>query len=418
MGARRDMIFISHRFPYPPVKGEKIRAWNLLRHFARSYRVHYGCLIDEPADWAHLETVRPFCADLACFAIDKRRQKLKSLLSARPGRPLMLDYYHHAGLAAWVRATMARTPMVIVYIYSTAMAPYVLPTDRHGLVLDMQDIDSEKWTEYARHTRPPMRWVWAREGRTLLTYERKAAAACDLTFLVSEPECRRLVALAPELAGRVHTVEQGVDLTQFAPGLDLPSPYADDAPRLVFTGNMDYWPNADAAIWFAREVLPLLRGREPAPELVVVGANPTAEVLALAGLPGVTVTGRVPDVRPYVAHAAVAVAPLRIARGIQNKVLEAMALGVPVVASPQAFEGVRAEAGRDLLVADGAAATAATIAAVLDGGHPALGVAGRQAMEAGYGWPATLARLDGLLEPLLPPARPCAMTSQPNEEMV
>ena len=403
MPAKRDMIFISHRFPYPPVKGEKIRAWNLLRHFAEQWNVHYGCLIDEPADWAHLETVRPFCADLACFPIDKRRQKLKSLLTWRPGQPLMLDYYHHAGLQAWVRATMAHTRMDIVYIYSTAMAPYVLPTGRHGLVLDMQDIDSEKWTEYARHTRPPMRWVWAREGRTLLAYERQAAAACDLTLLVSEPECRRLETLAPELAGRVHAVEQGVDLAYFAPGLGLPSPYPTAAPRSVFTGNMDYWPNADAAIWFAHEVLPLLRARDPASEFIVVGANPSPEVRALAALPGVSVTGRVADVRPYVAHAAIAVAPLRIARGIQNKVLEAMALGTPVVASPQAFEGVRATAGQDLLVADGAAATAEAIAAVLAGGHPGLRAAGRQAVERRYGWPATLARLDALMAPLAAP---------------
>jgi sugar transferase (PEP-CTERM/EpsH1 system associated) len=404
MAPKRNMIFISHRFPYPPVKGEKIRAWHLLRHFAKTWNVHYGCLIDEAADWAHLETVRPFCADLACFPIDRRRQKLRALLRLRPGRPLMLDYYHHAGLQAWVRATMAATPMDLVYIYSTAMAPYVLPIDRPGLVLDMQDIDSEKWTEYARHASPPMRWVWAREGRTLLAYERRAASACDITLLVSEPECRRLETLAPELAGRVHAVEQGVDLTYFVPGLNLPSPYASPAPRSVFTGNMDYWPNADAAIWFAQQVLPLLRARDAASEFIVVGANPSPEVRALAQLPGVTVTGRVADVRPYVAHAGVAVAPLRIARGIQNKVLEAMALGTPVVASPQAFEGVRAAAGQDLLVADGADATAQAIAAVLAGAHPGLRAAGRQAMEQRYGWPATLARLDALLAPLA--ARP------------
>lgn len=404
MTAKRQMIFISHRFPYPPVKGEKIRAWQLLRHFAKTWNVHYGCLIDDAADWEHLETVRPFCADLACFPIDKRRQKLQALLTMRPGRALMLDYYHHAGLQAWVRATMARTPMDLVYIYSTAMAPYVLPMEHRGLVLDMQDIDSEKWSEYARRSRPPMRWVWAREGRTLLAYERRAAAACDLTLLVSEPECRRLEALAPELVGRVHAVEQGVDLAYFAPGLDLPSPYRAAAPRCVFTGNMDYWPNADAAIWFAQQVLPLLRAHDAASEFVVVGANPSPAVRALAELPGVTVTGRVADVRPYVAHAEVAVAPLRIARGIQNKVLEAMALGTPVVASPQAFEGVRAIAGQDLLVADGAEATAHAIAAVMAGGHPALPAAGRRAMEQRYGWAATLARLDALMAPLV--ARP------------
>lgn len=394
----RDLIFISHRFPYPPNKGEKIRGWNLLRHMAKSWRVHFGCLIDDPADRAHLETVRPFCAELACFDIDKRWKKFEALARFRPGRPLMLDYYRHAGLQAWVDATMARTHMDIVYIYSTAMAPYVLPTRRHGLILDMQDVDSEKWTTYAEHASIPMKWVWAREGRTLLAYEREAALACDATFLVSEPECRRFAELAPESADKVHPLEQGVDLALLAPGLGLPDPHPPGAPQIVFTGNMDYWPNADAAIWFAKECLPILRRRDPAPGFTIVGANPGPDVLALASLPGVTVTGRVPDVRPYVAHAAVSVTPLRIARGIQNKVLEAMALGTPVVASPQAFEGVRATAGEHLLVADGAEATAAAIAEVLDGKHQSLAAAARAIIEARYGWEAQFRRLDGFLD--------------------
>jgi sugar transferase (PEP-CTERM/EpsH1 system associated) len=395
---KRNLIFISHRFPYPPVKGEKIRGWNLLRHMARDWNVHFGCLIDEPSDWQHLETVRPFCADLACFPIDKSAQKWRALARIRPGRPLMLDYYRHAGLLDWVRRSMTTHHMEIVYIYSTAMGPYVLPTKRHGLVLDMQDIDSEKWSEYARNTRPPMRWVWAREGRTLLNYEREAALACDATFLVSEPECARFRTLCPAVGDRLHAVEQGVDLANLRPGLGLDSPYTGETPHIVFTGNMDYWPNADGAIWFAREILPLLRTRAVPPDFTIVGANPGPEVRALERLPGVRVTGRVPDVRPYVQHAQVSVTPLRIARGIQNKVLEAMALGTPVVASPQAFEGVRAVAGRDLLVADGAAATAQAVASVLDGYYPGLAAAGRMAVEAGYGWDSQFRKLDAVLD--------------------
>jgi sugar transferase (PEP-CTERM/EpsH1 system associated) len=395
------MLFLSHCLPYPPNKGETIRAWNFLRHFAKDWTIHCGCLMSDRRDAQYFDHLRPLCAELSCFRIDKRWQKVKSLLTARPGRPLMLEYYHHAGLAAWVRKTLATEPIDLAFVYSTAMAPYVLPASGPAVVLDMVDVDSEKWTEYAHHTRPPMRWVWAREGRTLLAYERRAAAASDLTLLVSEPECRRLESLAPELAGRVHPVEQGVDLAYFAPGLGLPSPYPAAAPRCVFTGHMDYWPNADAAIWFAHAVLPLLRARDAATEFVVVGANPSPEVRALGKLHGVTVTGRVADVRPYVAHADVAVAPLKIARGIQNKVLEAMAMGIPVVASPQAFEGIRATPGQDMLVAEGAGAQAEAIAAVLSGAHPGLRAAGRQAMEQRYGWPATLARLDGLMAPLI-----------------
>ncbi len=394
----RTLLFIGHRFPYPPNKGEKIRAWNLLGHLSKSWRIHLGCLVDDASDWEHVPRVRALCADLACFGIDKRRQKLKSLARARPGRPLMLDYYAHAGLQAWVDETLARERMDIVYIYSAAMAPYVIHRARPGMILDMQDIDSEKWTTYAGQSRWPMSRVWAREGRTLLEFERRAAMACERTFFVSKQECDRFAELAPESRDRVTWIENGVDLESFSPVHAFDTPYDGAGPHVVFTGNMDYWPNADAAIWFAREAMPLLRRRVANARFHVVGANPGPDVTALATLPGVHVTGRVPDVRPYLAHAAVSVAPLRIARGIQNKVLEGMAMALPVVASPQAFEGVRAEAGRDLLVGDGAEALARLSAEVIEGKHPGLGAQGRQAVERGYAWSRTFERLDGFLE--------------------
>jgi sugar transferase (PEP-CTERM/EpsH1 system associated) len=392
------LLFISHRIPYPPDRGEKIRAWNLIQHFGRKYRLHCGCLIDDPADWQHLPRLRPFCEDLAAFGIDKRWQKLRALLRFRPGRPLMLDYYHHAGLFRWAQETLARERIDIVYIYSAAMAPYVLHHEGPRRILDMVDVDSEKWNAYASQSHWPASAIWAREGRTLLAYERQAAMACERVLFVSEPECRCFGELAPETRDRIDWCENSVDLERFSPDAALANPYPDPAPRLVLTGNMDYWPNADAAVFFAREVMPLLRGRNPTPRFVIVGASPTAEVRALTALPGVAVTGRVPDVRPYVVHAAISVAPLRIARGIQNKVLEAMALGCPVVASPQAFEGVRAVPGRDLLVGESAAELARLVGEVLDGTHPALGTNARRAIERSYAWPRGLAKLDHLLD--------------------
>ncbi len=390
----RDLLFVSHRFPYPLNKGEKIRAYHLLRHLAPEWRIRLGCLVEDPDDLAHLPVLREICAEVAAFRIDKRVQKLRALARARPGRPLMLDYYRHPGLGRWVAERLPGAD--VAYIYSAAMAPYVLdlPPSRARRLLDMQDIDSEKWTRYAADAAWPMRAVWAREGRTLLAYERRAAAACDATFFVTQAEARRFAELAPEVADRLDHVECGVDLGFFSPDHVFPSPYPGPARRAVFIGNMDYWPNADAAAWFATEILPRIA---PRPEFWIVGANPGPETRRLAELPGVHVTGRVADVRPYLAHADVSVSPLRIARGIQNKVLEAMAAGRPVVASPGAFEGIRAQPGRDLLVADGAAAIAEIVGAVLSGAHPGLGAAGRAAVEAGYAWPAVLGRLDALL---------------------
>jgi sugar transferase (PEP-CTERM/EpsH1 system associated) len=242
-----------------------------------------------------------------------------------------------------------------------------------------------------------MRAVWAREARTLLAYERLAAADCAWSFFVSQPEAARFAQLAPEVADRVVAVECGVDLSRFSPDIQSTSPFEANSVNLVFTGNMDYWPNADAALWFGRDVMPMMRRRVQDAQFWVVGANPGADVRALASLPGVHVTGRVEDVRPFVAHASVIVCPLRIARGIQNKVLEGMAMGKPVIASPPAFEGVRAVAGLDLLVADGAEGFVETVSDVLDGKHPGLGGAARDAMVRGYAWEAVLSRMDALL---------------------
>ncbi len=404
MPTRKNLLFISHRLSWPLNKGEKIRGWHVINHLAKSYNVHFGCVVDDPADMAHVAHVGAVCAAIGAFPTQRRTQLLRALLHARPGRPLMPDFYHAPELQTWVDAQLAAKKFDVIYIFSVAMGRYVL--DRvlpnqtaPRFILDAQDIDSEKWAAYAQTAAWPKSLFWAREARTLLAYERHAARACAHSFFVSEAEAAHFRTLAPECATTVHAVENGVDLARFNANLDFPTPYKTPAPKLVFTGNMDYWPNADAAIWFAHEVMPLLRAQHKKIEFWAVGANPGEDVKSLADLPGVFVTGRVEDVRPYVAHADMVVCPLRIARGIQNKVLEGMALGKVVIASPQAFEGVRAVAGEDLLVADGAAAFVQTIAAVLAGQHGEIGSNGRLAMERGYAWDAVMAVMDPYLLP-------------------
>jgi sugar transferase (PEP-CTERM/EpsH1 system associated) len=405
-----NLLFLSHRIPYPPDKGEKIRAWHIFRHLARFHRMHLGCLIDSPPDWEHVPMLRAMCADMHVAALDRRRQKWRALLRLRPGRALTPGYFFNAGLQRWVDARLAGGTIDRVFVFSSGMAGYVMQggamrgpagCDR---TLDMVDVDSEKWAEYAARAAWPARLVWAREGRLLRRFERAAAASFDRTLLVSADECARFAALAPEAAGRVFAVENGVDLARFSPDHAFPTPFGTAGPHVVFTGTMNYWPNADAVSWFVQTVLPGLLAARPGLMFHIVGANPTPEVLALAPRPGVAVTGRVADVRPYVAHADVVVAPLRIARGIQNKVLEAMAMGRPVVASPQAHEGVRAWPERDLLVAEGAAATQAAVGSILEGRHPGLGAAGRAAMVAAYGWESALAGLDAAMGLGLPDA--------------
>jgi sugar transferase (PEP-CTERM/EpsH1 system associated) len=401
----RRLLFLCHRIPYPPEKGDKIRAWHMLEHLSRSWSVDLGCLVDDPADLAHLPTLRSHCDEVFAAPTGARWQTAaRALLRSRPGQPLTLGWFHHAGLRRWVDRGFAAGRYDAVIAYSAAMAPYATGSaaQRPGLrsVLDMVDVDSEKWRAYAADARAPMKQVWSREARLLLRFEREAAMQFDRCLFVSRQEAARFAELAPETAPQLDWVENGVDLSAFDVARQYPNPYQGDAPVAVFTGTMDYRPNVEAVIWFAREVMPLLRsipGR--APEFFIVGANPSPAVQALAALPGVHVTGSVPDVKPYLAHAALAVAPLRIARGIQNKVLEAMALGRPVVASPEAFEGVHAQPGRDLLVADGVEETVRRVAEVLAGQHPGLGAAAVRAVRAGHDWEATLRKLDVVMDP-------------------
>jgi sugar transferase (PEP-CTERM/EpsH1 system associated) len=374
----------------------------MLRHLARTHAVHVGCLIDDPADWAHVPALRAHCAELACFSLHPRRQRLRALARLRPGRPLTLDYFHHEPLRQWVADTLARERIDRAFVYSSAMAPYVLGAQGVETVLDLVDVDSSKWTAYASVTRGPARLVWAREGRTLLAFERQAAARCDHALLVSQPELDHFCALAPEIAGHGRTVSNGVDLDYFAPTHRFADPMPGPSPTLVFTGAMDYRPNIEAVLWFADDVLPILAMRQPAPAFWIVGANPAEPVRRLAGRAGIHVTGRVPDTRPYLAHADAVVAPLRIARGIQNKVLEGLAMGRPVIATAQAAEGIRAVPGRDLLIGADAPGMAARIAEVLDGSHPALGLEARRAVEQGYDWSAQLAALDAIWKSAAP----------------
>ena len=402
----RNLLFISHCLPWPPNKGEKIRAWHMIEHLAAEYRVHLGCVVSDPADMAHVAHMQSVCASVGAFPIDRRVQKIRALLRARPGRPLMPDFYHARALQTWVDTTLRGEPIGAIYIYTVAMAPYVLRAAARLRILDAVDIDSEKWAEYARRTLLPMRAVWAREARTLLAYERQATASCARTYFVSAPEAERFAALAPESADRVAALENGIDLARFSPALEFAWPFGGPGPCLVFTGHMDYWPNEDAVAWFARDVLPALREAVPELRFWIVGANPGAQTRALAALPGVHVTGQVEDVRPYIAHAGAIVCPLRIARGIQNKVLEGMAMGRVVIASPDAFLGVSAEPGRDLLVAGDAAAWVGAVTATLTGQHADMGGHARAAMERHYAWPQVLRPLSAYLQEEWPGALP------------
>lgn len=387
-----DLLFLAQRCPYPPTKGDKIATWAILRHLRRTHRVHLGCFIDDPDDWQHEALLREHCATVMLRPLGRRTGLARAALGLLTGEPLSIAYYRDPVMRDWVRGTIDGG-VRRVFVYSGAMARFV--PEHRGVVrgMDFADIDSDKWRQYARVSKWPMSWVYGREARTLLAWERRVAAAFDHTWFVSDAEVADFQRMAPECARRVGTLSNGVDGEYFSSEREYPDPYPDRGPRIVFTGAMDYRPNIDAVCWFAAEVLPLLRARHPDLQFVIVGSRPALDVQALAGDPAVLVTGRVDDIRPYVAHAAAVVAPLRMARGIQNKVLEGMAMGRTVICSPQALEGIDAQAGRDVLVAAQPEEFANACAAVIEG-NVNLGSQARRCMLARYDWSARLAVLD------------------------
>ena len=389
-----DLLLLVHRIPYPPNKGDKIRSWHLLKHLARRYRVHLATFVDDEDDWQYVPTVQAVCASSHFAALNPRSARVRSLGALLGNRALSLDYYRDQGLRRWVDAAMREHGIGRIVVFSSPMAQYAEPYAQARRVVDLCDVDSDKWRQYAEKKPWPASLLYRYEASRLLRYERHVAATCDASLLVSAPEADLFRRLAPESAARIGWFSNGVDTGYFAPGT-FENPYAPGERAIVFCGAMDYWPNVDAVQWFAQHVLPALKDVR----FYIVGARPSAEVQALAA-PNVVVTGTVPDVRPYVQHAALSVAPLRIARGIQNKVLEAMAMAKAVVVTPQALEGIDAAVGRELLLAADVPQTIAAITSALAGPQEALaaiGAAARARVETAYSWEARLALLDNMI---------------------
>ncbi len=395
----QELLYLVHRIPYPPDKGDKIRSYHLLKHLSEHYRIHLGTFIDDEKDWKYLDKVKNFCSGETYFTnLNPKAARLRSISGLFSGQPLTLPYYRDRGLQAWVDSVLETRPIRNILVFSSAMAQYVSHAGSIRQIIDFVDIDSDKWMQYSATKTWPMSWIYRRESRLLLGYERKIAKNFDSAAFVSETEANLFKQLAPEAATKVTYFNNGVDADYFSPKNVYSNPYPAGIDILVFIGAMDYWANVDAVDWFARSIFPAIRARLPDIEFHIVGARPTPEVRALTSLPGVRVAGSVPDVRPYLAYAFMVVAPLRIARGIQNKVLEAMAMEKIVIASPQAVEGICAIRGQELLVANDEADFAHQIIALFQKGpYHNLAHAARTRVLEDYSWKKNLGRIDALL---------------------
>jgi polysaccharide biosynthesis protein PslH len=390
-----EILFLPHRFPYPPDRGDRIRSWNILKALTHIAPVHLATLFDDVTELREHRVVQDICKSMAVEHRDvaKRRAMIAAL---KTGQPASVAAFSNPQLQHHIDWLLAENPISTIFAFSGQMAQFV-PEPRRGVrfVMDFVDVDSAKFHSYADQSFGLSALANRFEGRRLAAFERRVAERADVSLFVSESEAalfRGQTGLGPD---RVCALENGIDLDRYNPSLNFPRPACGEAPLIVFTGQMDYRPNVEAVRAFARETLPLIRQKFADAQFAIVGRAPTEEVRALVRHPGVIVTGEVDDPRVWLAAADVVVAPLKLARGIQNKVLEAMAMAKPVVASPAAAEGIDAEAGKEVLVANDAASEAAWTVSLIENVARAqqIGAAARARMVARYSWDSRMAGL-------------------------
>jgi sugar transferase (PEP-CTERM/EpsH1 system associated) len=392
------ILMLAHKLPYPPRTGDKVRAYHVARHLARDHQLTLACLVDEPDADGSLTALRQQIPDVEHATITRRRKRLQALLCLARGGSATMAYFDSPALRLRVDARLHEDRFDLIYASSSSMAQYVTRPRRIPFLMDFLDVDSDKWLQYGARRAFPGSWIYRLEGQRLHQHELAIARQADRCIVTTRQEEALLHSFAPWAPTSV--VPNGVDLDYFRPAAAPTT-----APRIVFTGAMDYFPNVDAVVSFSRHILPRIREEVPDAQFSIVGKTPASAVRRLAATPGVRVSGTVPDVRPFLQQAAVAVAPLRIARGVQNKVLEAMAMGLPVVGTRKSHEGIEARPGRDLLVEDDPGKFADLVVHLLrDAGlRAAVGRAARQFVEAHHSWTASMARLDRLLAEVIRP---------------
>lgn len=394
----QDILYLVHRIPYPPNKGDKVRSYHILQHLVQRYRVHLGTFIDQPQDWEHVDALKKICASVHVLPLSGWQGKARCMSGLLRGAPLSVAYYRDAAMQRWVNHTLQAHAIRHAVVFSAAMQQFV---DGKALdvVLDLVDVDSAKWERYTKDHRFPLSWIYRREARTLLAYENASACNSLATLLSTPAEVALLAERAPACQPKLHSMQNGVNTAFFSPDPQRTSPYPTAHPVLVFTGAMDYWPNVDAVSWFVNELFPKIRVEIPELALYIVGSNPSPAVRQLADGQHTFVTGSVPDIRPYLQHATLAVVPIRIARGIQNKVLEAMAMGQSVVVTAECARALGAPETVPLRTACDANEFIQHTLALLRQAETrqTLGQQARDFVQNQYSWPKQLQILDTLL---------------------
>lgn len=389
-----NILFLAHRIPYPPNKGDKIRSWHFLSHLFEKHDVHLGFFIDDKNDLSHVPFLKEQAKSICFVEVHPSVQKIQSLKALLTNNPLTIGAYPYGRLRSYAQNLIDAGEVDLVFLFSAATGPIIPASTTVPVVTDLVDVDSQKWLSYSERSLWPLSWLYRREARKLGQYEAALARRSAATLLVSEQEAQLFSSLNDALDGKIHAVSNGVDFEHFTPTASSGS-----RKTVLFTGAMDYQPNVEAVGWFSQKVWPHVVKRHPGTIFRIAGGPVHPAVQALAKVAGVEVAGYVPDMASEIAAATVSVAPLQTARGIQNKVLEAMAMEKPVVATSLANEGINAEDGEAIIIADEPSHYVEQVSIFLNdaGACGKVGANARRFVEQNFTWASAFKKLDALV---------------------
>jgi sugar transferase (PEP-CTERM/EpsH1 system associated) len=385
-----NILYLAHRIPFPPNKGDKVRSYHTLRHLADRHDVWCACFVDDPADMQHVGRLLEFCRNVIAIPLDRRRASVRGLCNLARNRPASDGFYRDRTMWRPLCELSMQVNFDAALFFSSSMGQYAEAVRARHKVIDFCDLDSRKWGQLASLSRPPRSWLLRAEARLLAEREHELYDRFDATILISEAEAS---GWREHDRDRLHIVGNGVELPNLLTDLRY------DTGIVGFVGDMRYAPNVDGVCWFAQAIWPQIHAECPQAEFHIVGRGAPGSVRRLAVVPGIRVVGEVPDVLPHLLDFQVVVAPLRIARGVQNKVLEAMAAARPVVATPQAAHGIAAEPNEHIIVAAKPAAMATRVRQLLR--EPVAcrrtGTQARAHVATRYDWGVQLSRLISIL---------------------
>jgi sugar transferase (PEP-CTERM/EpsH1 system associated) len=389
-----NILFLAQRVPYPPNKGDKLRSFNEIKFLSQRHKISLVCLADNEKELQYESELKQYCHSVDIVFLPSYRSKIRSLLYMFSNVPLTLPYFYSKELQSIIHRKLQENTYDLIFAYCSSMAQYVEHVQHIPKVIDFVDVDSEKWAQYAFHAKFPYMYIYRRESKRLRKYEALIARTFQYCFFVSEKEVEDFQKLGYPCS-TITPISNGVDTDMFQPSRELYNPNS-----LVFTGAMDYFANVEAMLYFSREILPLIQKAIPDVKLYIVGSNPSTEIRRLGeNHQNIFVTGYVDQVQPYVQKSAVFVAPMRIARGLQNKILEAMAMGVPVVTTSLGFEGITAVPGKDIFVEDQPDHFAKQVIRLMTDPELRKTVSSnaRRVIEENYNWEKNLEKLENIL---------------------